>query len=562
MSAKYTIGLDYGTNSVRTLIVNTVNGREIATAVWNYTHGHEGVILSRDPNLARQHPAEYVTGTEATIKKAIAVAKRTIRGFNPEQIIGIGVDTTGSTPLPVDKNGRPLAFDRKFSKNPAAMAWLWKDHTGIAEAEEITGLARKLRPQYLAKCGGTYSSEWFFSKILHCLRTSPEVFDAAYLWVECADWVPAMLTGTESPEKLTVGICAAGHKGLYSDDWGGYPDAEFLSALDPKLGELRSRLRPAAKSIDQAVGALTLEWSKRTGLPAGIPVAVGALDAHLGGVGSGIRPGTLVKIIGTSACDMMVVPGEEKIEDIPGLCGIVNGSILPGCYGLEAGQSAVGDIFNWFVNYIKPLGKKDGTHEALSAAAARLAPGESGLLALDWNNGNRTILVDQRLTGLLLGQTLYTTPAEIYRALIEATAFGALTIINRFEEYGAKVEQIVNCGGIAEKNPLVMQIYADVTGRSIKISRSAQTCALGAAIAGAVVAGSRAGGYDNFTSAQNAMTGLKTRVFKPEPKAHEVYRELYALYVKLHDAFGTRANNGNLYEIMKDLIEIRNRARN
>ena len=477
MSAtKYAIGLDYGTNSVRTLIVNVANGREVASAVWNYTHGTQGVILSRDPNLARQHPADYVTGAETTIKKALAVAKRTVRGFSPDQIIGIGVDTTGSTPLPVDRHGHPLAFDRRFAKHPAAMAWLWKDHTGIAEAGEITALARKLRPQYLAKCGGTYSSEWFFSKILHCLRTSPEVFDAAYLWVECSDWVPAMLTGTEPPDQLTVGICAAGHKAMFNDAWGGYPDAEFLSQLDPKLGALRSRLRSKAHTIDRAVGGLTLEWAARTGLPANLPVAVGAFDAHLGGVGSGIAPGTLVKIIGTSACDMMVVPVGDKLPDIPGLCGIVPGSILPGHYGLEAGQSAVGDIFNWFVNYIQPLGKKAGSHEALSAAAAKLAPGESGLLALDWNNGNRTVLVDQRLTGLLLGQTLYTTPAEIYRALIEATAFGALTIINRFVEYGVKVEQIVNCGGIAEKNPLVMQIYADVTGRPIKISRSGQTC--------------------------------------------------------------------------------------
>jgi L-ribulokinase len=291
-------------------------------------------------------------------------------------------------------------------------------------------------------------------------------------------------------------------------------------------------------------------------------VAVGAFDAHLGGVGSGIGSGTLVKIIGTSTCDMMVVPLEQNLADIPGLCGIVNGSILPGYYGLEAGQSAVGDIFNWFVNYVKPLGKKDGTHEALSAAASKLAPGESGLLALDWNNGNRTILGDQRLSGLLLGQTLYTTPPEIYRALIEATAFGSLTIINRFEEYGAKVDQIVNCGGIAEKNPLVMQIYADVTGRAIKISRSAQTCALGAAIAGAVVAGSRAGGYENFPDAQRAMTGLKSRIFKPDDQAHAVYKELYALYRKLHDAFGTRQADANLYPVMKELIEIRNRARN
>lgn len=561
MSAKYTLGLDYGTNSVRSVIVNTANGREVATAVWNYAHGNQGVILSRDPNLARQNPVDYVTGAEKTIKMALAAAKRSTRGFKAEDVIGIGVDTTGSTPLPVDRNGRPLALDRRFAKNPAAMAWLWKDHTGVAEAAEITELARQIRPQYLAKCGGIYSSEWFFSKILHCLRTSPEVFDAAYLWVECADWVPAVLTGTEAPDKLTVGICAAGHKAMYADDWGGYPDAEFLGQLAPKLGELRSRLRPQARAIDRAVGGLTVDWAKRTGLPAGIPVAVGAFDAHLGGVGSGIAPGTLVKIIGTSTCDMMVVPLGEKLPDIPGLCGIVPGSILPGYYGLEAGQSAVGDIFNWFVNYLQPLGRKAGTHEALSSAAARIAPGESGLLALDWNNGNRTVLVDQRLTGLLLGQTLYTTPAEIYRALVEATAFGALTIINRFEEYGVKVEQIVNCGGIAEKNPLVMQIYADVTGRPIKISRSAQTCALGAAIAGAVVAGKKAGGHDNYSEAQKAMTGLKSRVFQPNSRAHAVYEQLYSLYRKLHDAFGTPRADGSLYGVMKELLEIRNKVR-
>jgi L-ribulokinase len=559
---KYTIGLDYGTNSVRSLIVNAANGREVASAVWNYEHGTQGVILSRDPNLARQHPADYLTGAEKTIKTAVAAAKRAVRGFQPEQIIGIGVDTTGSTPLPVGASGQALACNRKFSRNPAALAWLWKDHTGVAEAAEITALAKKIRPHYLAKCGGIYSSEWFFSKILHCCRTSPEVFDAAHLWVECADWIPAMLTGTEAPDKLTVGICAAGHKAMYHDDWGGYPDAEFLSQLDPKLGELRHRLQRKAQTIERAVGGLTIDWAKQTGLPAGIPVAVGAFDAHLGGVGSGIAPGILVKIIGTSTCDIMVVPAGEKLADIPGLCGIVPGSILPGCFGLEAGQSAVGDIFNWFVNYLQPLGGgKAGSHAALSAAAARIAPGESGLLALDWNNGNRTILVDQRLTGLLIGQTLYTTPSEIYRALIEATAFGALTIINRFEEFGVKVEQIVNCGGIAEKNPLVMQIYADVTGRSIKISRSAQTCALGAAIAGAVVAGQAAGGYDNYASAQKAMTGVKARVFQPSAKAHAVYQQLYPLYRTLHDAFGTPQPAGDLYGVMKELLEIRNRAR-
>lgn len=558
MSVQYTIGLDYGTNSVRTLLVNVANGREVATAVWGYATGESGVILGRDPNLARQNPADYLKGAEITIKKALAEAKKNVRGFSAEQVVGIGVDTTGSTPLPVDQNGLPLAFQKKFAKDPAAMAWLWKDHTGVAEAAEITERARQLRPQYLAKCGGIYSSEWFFSKILHCLRTSPKVFEAAYSWVECADWIPAMLTGTQAPDKLSVGICAAGHKAMYNDAWGGYPDAQFLSKLDPKLGELRARLSKQAKSIDRSVGGLTTEWATKTGLRAGIPVAVGAFDAHLGGVGSGIGPGTLVKIIGTSTCDMMVVPLGQKLADVPGLCGIVNGSILPGFYGLEAGQSAVGDIFNWFVNYLEPGGKQLGSHDALTKGAERLKPGESGLLALDWNNGNRTILVDQRLTGALLGQTLYTKPAEIYRALIEATAFGALTIINRFEEYGVTVKQIVNCGGIAEKNPLVMQIYADVTGRPMKVSRSAQTCALGAAIAGAVV--SKA--HQNYAGAQKAMTGLKPRVFKPDARNHETYQQLYRLYRKLHDAFGTTEWQGNLHDVMKELLAIRGRARN
>jgi L-ribulokinase len=557
MKARYTIGLDYGTNSVRALVVDTANGREVGTAVWNYEHGEAGVILSRDPNLARQHPADYVKGAEVVIKKALAEAREKVRGFQPDQVVGVGVDTTGSTPLPVDKDGQPLAFQKRFAKNPAAMAWLWKDHTGVAEAAEITELAGKIRPQFLAKCGGVYSSEWFFSKILHCLRTAPEVFDAAHSWMELADYVPAELTGTLSPGKFTAGVCAAGHKAMWNAGWGGYPDAEFLSQLHPKLGELRARLPARVHSIDRAVGGLTEAWAKRTSLRAGIPVAVGAFDAHLGAVGSGVQPGRLVKIIGTSTCDIAVWPNAQPLADIPGVCGIVDGSVLPGYFGIEAGQSAVGDIFNWWVNYIRPADKKLLTHADLEKLAAKLRPGESGLLALDWNNGNRTILVDQQLTGLLIGQTLYTTPAEIYRALIEATAFGALTIINRFEAYGVKIEQVVNCGGIAEKSPLTMQIYADVTGRPMKVSRSAQTCALGAAIAGAVVAGV----HRDYTSAQQAMTGLKAKVYRPQTAAHEIYKELYALYQTLHDAFGTRQWNGNLYGVMKKLIEIRRRVR-
>ena len=556
MTARYTIGLDYGTNSVRALIVNVANGAEIAASVLTYAHGTQGVILSRDPNLARQHPADYVAGAEIAIKQALAAAKKSVKRFSADQVIGIGVDTTGSTPLPVDASGQPLVFNKKFAKNPAAMAWLWKDHTGVAEATEITALAKKVRPEFLAKCGGTYSSEWFFSKILHCLRTAPEVFNAAHSWIELSDFVPAELTGTLAPDKFIAGVCAAGHKAMWNANWNGYPDKEFLSQLDPKLGELRSRLPARVHSIDRAVGGLTEAWAKKTGLKAGIPVAVGAFDAHLGAVGSGVAPGALVKIIGTSTCDIAISPNHQKLADVPGLCGIVDGSVLPGYFGLEAGQSAVGDIFNWWVNYIQPHGEKL-SHKALDAEAMNLKPGESGLLALDWNNGNRTILVDQRLTGLLVGQTLYTTPAEVYRALIEATAFGALTIINRFEEYGVKISQVVNCGGIAEKSAITMQIYADVTGRPMKVSRSAQTCALGSAIAAAVVAGA----HKNYATAQKKMTGLMPKIYKPNAKAHEIYRELYPLYRTLHNAFGTQEWNGNLYGVMKKLIEIRGRVR-
>jgi L-ribulokinase len=554
----YTIGLDFGTNSVRCLIVDVSNGRELSTAVHEYETGEAGIILDpADHNLARQNPADYLKGTEVAIEAALAEAKNAVKDFNPGQVVGVGIDTTGSTPIPVDKNGTPLSMLDEFRNNPNACAWLWKDHTGHAEAAEITQLAAKERPEYLAKCGGTYSSEWFFSKILHCLRTDPKVFDAAYTWVEHADWLPAVLTGTETPDKLKRCRCAAGHKAMFNDEWGGYPQERFLYKLDPKLGKFRRTLSDQTYAVNQAAGHLSDRWAKQLGLPAGIPVAMGAFDAHLGAVGSGIAPGKLVKIIGTSTCDMAVAPTTTNLPDIPGICGIVDGSILPGCFGLEAGQSAVGDIFNWFVNYLQPGGPQAGSHEALTEKAARLKPGQSGLLALDWNNGNRTILVDQRLTGLLLGQTLHTRPEEIYRALIEATAFGALTIINRFEEYGVGISEIINCGGIAEKNPLLMQIYADVTGREMKISRSAQSCALGACIAGAVAAGKKSGGHDQFVEAQAAMCGIKDVTYKPDAANNKIYRRLYTLYKQLHDAFGTREWSGRLANVMKDLLNLK-----
>ena len=557
----YAIGLDYGTNSVRAVLVDVTNGQEVATTVYEYETGEAGIILDpSDHNLARQNPADYLKGLEVTVKKAIEQARKADSKFEPSEIIGIGVDTTGSTPLPVNKDGIPLALTKEFKDNPNAHAWLWKDHTGHAEAAEITALAKKEHPEYLAKCGGTYSSEWFFSKILHCLRVDSKVFEAAYTWVEHSDWIPAILTGTDHPDKLKRCRCAAGHKAMFNDDWGGYPAKEFLSKLDPELGKLRETLSDETYAIDTKAGTLTKEWAQKLGLKEGIPVAVGAFDAHLGAVGSGIAPGTLVKIIGTSTCDILVSSPGQKLEDIPGICGIVDGSVLPGVFGLEAGQSAVGDIFNWFVNYIQPGGKTAGSHEVLTEKAEKLKPGQSGLLALDWNNGNRTILVDQRLTGLLLGQTLHTRPEEIYRALIEATAFGALTIINRFEEYGVKVTEVINCGGIAEKNPMIMQIYADVIGREMKVARSAQTCALGSAIAGAVVAGKAAGGFDNYADAQDAMCGVKDITFKPIPENQKVYKELYTLYKQLHDAFGLDSFSGKMANVMKDLLKIKEQA--
>ncbi len=554
----YTVGLDYGTNSVRCLIVNTADGSELGTAVYEYESGQAGILLNpSDHNVARQNPADYLKGLEQTIIEAMKQAQKADASFSPSEVIGIGVDTTGSTPIPVDADGVPLALKPEFKDNLNAYVWLWKDHTGYAEAAEITELAEKEHPEYLAKCGGTYSSEWFFSKLLHCLRTDAAVFDAAYTWVEHADWITGILTGTDHPSKIKRCRCAAGHKAMFNSAWGGYPEKDFLAKLDPKLGKLRETLGDETYAIDTSAGGLTADWAQKVGLPEGIQVAMGAFDAHLGGVGSGIGEGTLVKIIGTSTCDMVVWPTDRELADVVGICGIVDGSVLPGYLGLEAGQSAVGDIFNWFVNYIQPGGKEAGDHVALTEKANQLNPGQSGLIALDWNNGNRTILVDQRLTGLLIGQTLHTKPAEIYRALIESTAFGALTIINRIEEYGVSIKEVVNCGGIAEKSPMVMQIYADILGREMKVSRSAQTCALGSAIAAAVVAGSANGGYDDFASAQAAMTGVKNVVYKPIPENQAVYAKLYKLYKQLHDGFGVAGSAVDMANVMKDLLDIK-----
>ena len=514
----FTIGLDYGTGSVRAILVNTSTGKEIATAVFNYPRGKDGVMISAsDPNLARQHPADYHEGAITTVRSVLKQAAK--HKIKPEQVVGIGVDTTGSTPIPVDAAGVPLAFDKRFKKDVDALAWLWKDHTAHAEAEEITAAAARSHPEYLAKIGGRYSSEWFWAKLLHCARVAPKVFAAAHTWVEFTDYVPALLCGTTAPSQIRRGICAAGHKAFDHESWGGYADAAFLKSLHPGLARVRETLPEKVYTAADRAGTLSAEWAKKLGLPQGIPVAVGAFDVHLGAVGSGIAPGTLVKIMGTSTCDLVISPTSRPIAEVPGICGIVPGSVIPDFYGMEAGQSAVGDIFNWFVSGIAPGGPGKADHRKLSADAAKLKPGESGLLALDWHNGNRTILVDQRLTGLILGLTLHSSPAEIYRALIEATALGARVIMERYEEYCGPLNKIVNGGGIAAKNPLAMQIYADIMGRTVATTQSEQTCALGSAIAGAVVAGKKAGGYDTFAQAISKMASPAGRTFTPNKNA-------------------------------------------
>ena len=561
---KYSIGLDFGTNSCRAVIVDISNGEELANQVFNYPSGDAGIITDpADPNLARQNPDNYLKGIEATIKGALEKARTATNGFSSDDVIGIGVDTTGSSPLPVDNEGTPLSFKDEFKNEPAAMVWLWKDHTSFEEAKFITDKAADLRPEYLAKIGGVYSSEWFWSKILHCRKENPQVFDAAYSFVEICDWIPAVLTGNTKPDDIKRSVCAAGHKAMYNEKWGGLPDDEFLTALSPDLVDLRKRLDFKAYPAEEKAGYLTSEWADKLGLSTDTAVAVGAFDAHIGAVGAGIKVGTLVKILGTSTCDVMIHPADEKLADIPGVCGIVDGSVMGGYYGIEAGQSAVGDIFLWFVNQLVPekYGKtNDEKFRNLEKEALKLKPGETGLLALDWNNGNRTILVDVRLTGLLLGQTLHTQPHEIYRALVEATAFGALAIIDRIEENGVQINEVINCGGLAVKNKLLMQIYADVTNRPMKISRSEQTPALGAAIFAAVASGKEAGGYDDIGKARDTMTGVG-KVYTPIPENHAVYKELYKLYKQIHDGFGTENDKGSMFNVMKDLLDIRDNVR-
>lgn len=553
----YSLGIDYGTNSCRSLIIDLESGAEIASAVFPYPTGELGIITDpADANVARQNPQDYIDGLVHVITGAIDSAKASDASFDPHSIAGIGIDTTGSTIIPVDESGLALSMTEDFADNPDAHVWLWKDHTAHAEAAEITALAEKIRPQYLAKCGGTYSSEWWWSKILRIKRTAPEVFDAAHTFVEHCDWIPALLTGVEYADEIKRGICSAGHKAMFNEEWGGLPDREFLTGLDPDLADMP--FYSEAFTADTKAGELTEEWAQELGLKPGIAVAVGAFDAHMGAVGAGVKPGTLTKVLGTSTCDIMVAPSDKPLANIPGVCGIVDGSVLPGCYGIEAGQSAVGDIFLWLVNHLVPdtYGKDSGERfDNLLAEIRDAKPGQSGLLALDWNNGNRTILIDQRLTGLMLGQTLHTTAGEIYRALIEATAFGARAIIKRIREYDVPIDEVICTGGLSLKNPVLMQIYADILGIPLRVSASEQTCAMGAAIFGAAAAG-----QGSVLEIQARVIQLLDVTYTPQEKNVATYDQLYALYRDLHDAFGTAGWQGNLHHVMKTLLDLRAQA--
>ncbi|MFO1078659.1 MAG: ribulokinase [Planctomycetota bacterium] len=550
------LGLDFGTAAVRALVVDAATGRELGSASRAYPSGDHGVLHDpADRDVARQHPGDHLGCATAAVREALARARDA--GCEPAAIAGIGVDTTGSTPLPVDAHMQPLALRPEFRGALAAAAWLWKDHSAHAEAAEITALARSRGLPYLDTCGGAYSSEWFWSKVLRCARTAPPVFAAAAAWFELCDFVPAWLCGITDPAAVPRSICAAGHKAMYHPRWGGLPAREFLAALHAELPRVAATFRAPAQPSDRRAGTLCERVAGELGLCPGIPVATGALDAHHGAVGSGCAPGTLVKILGTSTCDCIVEPLSTALPAIPGVAGIAPESILPGMHGIEAGQSAVGDIFHWFVEKVAPRGFGDGDamHGVLSRAAAALRPGASGLLALDWHNGNRCVLADPRLSGLVLGLSLSTTAPELYRAWIEATAFGARMILDRLAEHGVRVDRIVTCGGVAEKNPLLMQIYADVLERPLLSARSGEACALGAAVFAAVVAGV----HPDALAAQRAMTGQKEAAYRPGGPAVAIYRRLFACYRSVHDAFGTKGA-GPIDGVMKELLAIRDGA--
>lgn len=532
---KYVVGIDYGSDSARAIIVNAANGNEIATSVMYYPRWKEGLFCDPVANQYRQHPLDYVEVLEFIIKDAISKSPK----GTAEKIVGMTFDTTGSTPVLIDKDGTPLALTAGFEENPNAMFVLWKDHTAVREAAQINKLAKEWKVDYTQYEGGIYSSEWVWAKVLHILRKDEKVRKAAYGWIEHCDWMTAFLTGKTAPAEIMHSRCAAGHKAMWHAEWDGLPSDEFLTALDPLLSGMRDHLFTETYTSDQAVGKLTREWAERLGLSHEVIVGVSAFDAHMGAVGGEIEPNVLSRIIGTSTCDILITDAKDvEGKVIPGICGQVDGSVIPGYVGLEAGQSAFGDIYAWFKNVCGWAIEKllpshtdvlDMIIPALSQEAAKISIGETTLLAVDWMNGRRTPDANQEVKGALTGITLGSSAPHIFRALVEATAFGSRAIVERFRREGVEIKGCIALGGIARKSPLVMQILSDVLNMPIKVAATDQTCAFGSAMFAAVVAGI----YPTVLDAQKAMGKGFEHEYRPNPVNAEKYSEIYNEYLKL-----------------------------
>jgi len=555
---KYALGVDFGTESGRAVLVDVANGKELATAIYKYSHGVidealpvDGKPVRLEPDWALQDPEDYLR----TFKRTVPAVLRQ-SDVDPVDVIGLGIDFTACTMLPTLADGTPLCVLPEHCRNPHAWVKLWKHHAAQPEADKINATARTMGEAWLDRYGGKISSEWFFSKALQILDEAPEVYAAADRLLEAADWVVWQLTGVE-----TRNSCTAGYKAMWSKREG-FPRNAYFAALDPRLERvIDEKMSRTICSIGGRAGGLTPQAAKWTGLKPGTAVAVANVDAHVSVPAATVtETGRMVAIMGTSICHMVLGDTERLVR---GICGYVEDGIIPGLFGFEAGQSGVGDIFAWLVDNAVPPEyhaaankRKMDLHKLLEYEAAKLKPGESGLLALDWWNGNRSVLVDVDLTGLLLGATLATKAPEIYRALIEATAFGTRVIVEAFDTNGVPVNEIVTCGGLPEKNKLLMQIYADVTGRELKVTASQQTPALGSAMFGAVAAGQASGGYDSIFDAAPKMARLQRETFRPNPSAQKVYDQLYAEYLTLHDYFGGGAN-----EVMKRLKHIKAEVR-
>jgi L-ribulokinase len=535
--SKYVIGLDYGTDSCRALIVDASNGQEMATAVHFYPRWKAGKYCDPSKNRYRQHPLDYLEVMETSIKEALAACDPSVAA----NVVGISFDTTGSTPALTDKNGTPLALLPEYAENPNGMFILWKDHTAVKEADEINVLARKWAIDYTKYEGGIYSSEWVWAKVLHVLRSDSSLKPTAVSWIEYCDWLPAVLTGTTALDKVKHSRCAAGHKALWHPEWRGLPPEEFLVALGPELAGLRANLFTETYTSDVAVGTLTADWAKKFGLSTSVVVGVGAFDCHMGAVGAQIEPNTLVRVIGTSTCDILVAPYsamEGKL--IPGICGQVDGSVMPGMVGLEAGQSSFGDVYAWFKSVLtwplqfisdKELTKliDDKLIPALSEEAMKIPIEESTIVATDWLNGRRTPDADQQVKATITGLNLASSAPRIFRALVEATAFGSKAIADRFTENGIEIKSVLGIGGVAKKSPFVMQTMADVMNMPIKVARAEQCVALGAAMFAAVASGI----YATVEEAQKAMGQGFEKEYQPIPKNVARYQDIYKAYQKL-----------------------------